>query len=247
MRCNAGVSGRYADPRPIRRPMSPTSMASRIGSSCKSCFSWKQAGLVDSTQVHRGVTRSPATHPRFRSTISSGWWTHPSDRTARREPLPGRKILPNHHASPRLNSNSPLMFWVFGLSGKGWSRPNKPSSSKRLLQTYWTRVKGYSTSIDNLQVSQPITCRTVAQLLCRLTKPTASAEGLWNPGGIMPDLIVPHGGVAEPVNRTIAAIDHSSNSIPRIRCRSVHTLSDCRWRIVAAHRPDGQGRVPPGS
>ena len=63
----------------------------------------------------------------------------------------------------------------------------------------------------------------------------------------MPDLIAPHGGVAEPVNRTVANLEAAARRgrDPGLRRRPLDPLSHRRRRPVAADRPDGEGGVRP--
>ena len=61
-------------------------------------------------------------------------------------------------------------------------------------------------------------------------------------GGMMADLIPPHGGVAEPINRTVA--DARPRPLrrrdPGLRRRPVHPLPHRRRRPRPAHRADGK-------
>ena len=64
----------------------------------------------------------------------------------------------------------------------------------------------------------------------------------------MADLIVPHGGVAEPVNRAVANLDGAEfHADPGVRRRPVHPLPHRRRRPVPAHRAHGQKRIRPGA
>ena len=65
----------------------------------------------------------------------------------------------------------------------------------------------------------------------------------------MPDLIPPHGGVAEPVNRTVANLETTAlgRRDPGLRRRPLDPLPHRRRRPLAADRADGEGGVRPRS